>query len=71
MGGVDGRTVRGHNHPTIPMDSWKRWTIIPLKHHCTLKIKILDARFPPALGAVSKEKNPGTVDWWFLTVDPV
>lgn len=42
-----------------------------MKHHCTLKIKILDARFPPALGAVSTEKNAGTVDWWFLTVDPV
>ena len=71
VGGVNGRMVRGQNHTTIPMGSWNRWTIIPMKHHCTLKTMILEARFPPALGAVSKEKNPGTVGWWFLTVDPV
>ena len=50
------------NHTTVPTQSWKRRTKISMKHHCTFKIMTLEARFPPVLGAVSKE-NLGTAGW--------
>lgn len=61
---------RGGQNEMILKDSWKRQTIIPMKHHCTFKIMILEAQFPPALGAVSRDELRNC-SWCFLTLDPV
>lgn len=66
---VSGLGRGGQSQITIPIDSRKKWTIIPTKQHCTFKIMILEARFPPALGAVSE--NQVTANWWFLTLNPI